>query len=285
MRNFIAFIQRFRLLLVFAALQGIALTMYIRMTEYPRSQYFTSASAVNGKIHELSYDITKHFELDKNNRALQEENIRLRQLLKESGVPRKKTIRTSSTTFIVDDTVYQQQYEYIPGIVIKSSFGNKNNYFTLNIGTTHGVERGMGVISDKGIIGIIHFASSHYSVVKSVLTKDINTDIMVEGSGQFGILKWNGRNPTEGTMWGVSNDTDIKLWSKVVTRGGGKIFPRGLTVGKISKSESIEGLPLWDLTVKFSEDYRSIQNIYVIKNLMKAEQEELESHIPKPKVN
>lgn len=277
MRNFIAFIQRFRVLLVFALLQGIALSLYVTLSEYPKSQYLTSASAISGTVHSMSREVTKHFALDANNQALQKENIRLRALLKESGVPLSKANGTKTSQYIIDDTSYIQQYEYIPAIIIKSTHNKANNYFTLNIGSEHGVERDMGVISDKGVIGVIHSTSKYFSVVKSVLTEAINIDIMIEKSGQFGLLKWNGRDPRYGMMYGVSNDTDIKLWSKVVTRGGGGMFPRGLPVGKISKSETIEGQPLWDLTLQFSEDYRTVQNVYVIKNLLKAEQQELEN--------
>ena len=81
-------------------------------------------------------------------------------------------------------------------------------------------------------------------------------------------------------MWGVSNDTDVKLWSKVVTRGGGGIFPRGLSVGKVAAKAPVEGKPLWDLSIRFSEDYRSLQRVYVVRNLMKKEQKELEAQIP-----
>ena len=72
----------------------------------------------------------------------------------------------------------------------------------------------------------------------------------------------------------------IKKWSKVVTRGGSGIFPRGLMVGRIEKLKPVEGEPLWDVTVKFSENYRTLQRVYVIKNLLQEEQKDLEALIP-----
>ena len=81
-------------------------------------------------------------------------------------------------------------------------------------------------------------------------------------------------------MWGVSNDTDVKKWSRVVTRGGGGIFPRGISVGKVERTDVVEGKPLWDVMIRYSEDYRSLQRVYVVKNLLKLEQEKLEELIP-----
>ena len=96
----------------------------------------------------------------------------------------------------------------------------------------------------------------------------------------FEILKWNGKNPKIGTISSISNDLTLKKWSKIITRGGSGIFPRGLSVGKIKSLKTVEGKPLWDVEIYYSEDYRKLQNVYVIKNLMLNEQKELEKKIP-----
>jgi rod shape-determining protein MreC len=159
----------------------------------------------------------------------------------------------------------------------------RNNYFTLNIGRIQGVKRGMGVFSDNGVVGIIHNVSDHFAVVKSVLTENINIDVMIEPIGLFGLLKWDGRDPRRGSITGISNDLKIKKWSKVVTRGGSGIFPRGIMVGRVGKLKPVEGKPLWDVEIRFSEDYRTLQRVYIIKNLMQEEQEKLEAAIPEDK--
>ncbi len=274
MRNLIAFFRRFRIFLYFALLQGIALSTYFTYLSFPRSQYLTTASAVSGQLLTYRNDVTKHFQLPYNNRKLQYENIQLRQRLSESF------IKVQGALFKIDDTLQHQQYEYIPAVVINSTVNKRNNYFTLSSGKSSGIYRGMGVFSNKGIVGIIHNVSDHYAVVKSVLTEDINIDVMVEKNGIFGLLKWNGKNPKIGTISSISNDLTLKKWSKIVTRGGSGIFPRGLPVGKIKSLKTVEGKPLWDVEIYYSEDYRKIQNVYVIKNLMLKEQKELEKKIP-----
>lgn len=279
MRNFLAFIRRFRVLLVFAALQILALSLYFSFLQFPRSQYLTTASYISGSIFEIRNDITKHFDLSKTNTELQEENIHL---MEEANKLSYISLNNGLTK--INDTLHELQYTYVPATIINSTYDKRNNYFTLNVGSEQGVERGMGVFSGKGVVGVIHNVSKHYSVVKSCLTETINIDIMVEKSGLFGLLKWNGKDPRRGTMWGVSNDTKVDKWSKIVTRGGGGIFPRGIPVGKVEKSIAVEGKPLWDITILFAEDYRSLQRVYVIKNLLKEEQEGLEALIPEDPV-
>jgi rod shape-determining protein MreC len=277
MRNLIAFFKRFRVFLVFAVLQGLALSTYFTYLNFPRAQYLTSASIVNGHILTVKNDLTKHFNLSYNNYKLQKENIALRKRLPQSFIP------IQSNVFKIDDTLFHQQYEYVAATVINSTFDKRNNYFTLNIGSSQGIKREMGVFSDKGIVGVVHNVSEHFCVVKSVLTEAINIDVMIESSGAFGLLKWDGRNPKIGSISGISNDMKIKKWSKIVTRGGSTIFPRGLQVGIVSSFKPVEAKPLWDISFYYSEDYRKIQRVYIVKNLLKYEQKELESLIPPDK--
>jgi rod shape-determining protein MreC len=254
-----------------------SLSVYFTFLNFPRSQYLTSASKVSGLILTVQNDITKHFNLSLNNDKLQKENIRLRNRLPQSFQ------RMQNGWAKINDTLFHQQYEYIPASVINSTSTKRNNYFTLNIGSDQGVVRGMGVFSDKGIVGIVHTSSTHFAVVKTVLTENINIDVMIEPIGLFGLMKWDGRDPRRGSITGISNDLKIKRWSKVVTRGGSGIFPRGLNVGKVEKLNPVEGKPLWDVVIRFSEDYRTIQRVYVIKNLFQEEQNKLELLIPEDK--
>ena len=277
MRNLIAFFRRFRVFLIFVLLQVFSLSVYFTFLNFPRSQYLTSASKVSGLILTVQNDITKHFNLSLNNDKLQKENIRLRNRLPQSFQ------RMQNGWAKINDTLFHQQYEYIPSSVINSTSTKRNNYFTLNIGSDQGVVRGMGVFSDKGIVGIVHTSSTHFAVVKTVLTENINIDVMIEPIGLFGLMKWDGRDPRRGSITGISNDLKIKRWSKVVTRGGSGIFPRGLNVGKVEKLNPVEGKPLWDVVIRFSEDYRTIQRVYVIKNLFQEEQNKLELLIPEDK--
>lgn len=274
MRNLIAFFQKFRIFLFFAFLQGIALSLYFSYLQFPRSQYLTSANNISGTVYKIENDVTKHFNLSYNNSKLQRENIRLREKLPESFM------KLENGLFKIDDTTYKQQYAYTPAEVINSTVTKANNYFTINIGSAQGVKRKQGVFSDKGVVGVVHFTSKHYSIVKSVLTTNINVDVLIVNKGLFGLLKWDGKDARYGSITGISNDIRIKKWTKVVTRGGSGIFPKGIPVGKIVSLSSVEGKPVWDVKIRFSEDYRSLQRVYVVKNLLLNEQQALEARIP-----
>ena len=275
MQQLIAFFRRFRVFLVFIGLQILSISIYVQYLSFPNSQYLTSASVVGGKFYGVRYSIMKHFELESSNKKLQDENVLLR----------KQTLNNlyqiNRYKFHVADTVYEQQYDFISCLITNSNTSKINNYFTLDAGELQGIERGMGVFSQKGVIGVVHNTSAHYSVVKSVLTKDINIDVLVLPIGLYGFLKWDGKDPRRGTITGITNDLSIKKGSKVVTRGGAGIFPKGLLVGYVEKLLPVEGKPLWEVVIRFSEDYRRLDRVYVIKNLFIQEQRLLENEIQK----
>jgi rod shape-determining protein MreC len=277
MRNLIAFFKRFQVFLMFALLQILALYIYFSFMSFPKTQVLTSTNVIVGNFFRYKNDFTKLLNLSRTNTKLQKENIKLRENSPFS------LIKIDRNTIKIDDTLYHQQYEFIPAIVINSTFDKRNNFFTLNAGTLQGIKRGMGVFSDAGVVGVIHHASKHFSIVESVLTENINLDVMIEKSGAFGLLKWEGTHARFGKISGISNDIRVKKWSKVVTRGASGVFPYGIPVGKIYKIGSVEGKPLWDVTILFSEDYRKIQRVYVIKNILQEEQNQIESLIPEDK--
>ena len=274
MQTFIAFFKRFSIFFFFVFLQFLALPTYLQYSSFPKSQFLTSASTLSGNMFSWKAKLASYFSLEESNKLLKVENAMLRK--KISG----DLYQVNRNTYKIADTSLEQQYEYIPACIINSTVTKRNNYFTLDCGSLQGVIRGMGVFSPNGIIGIVHNTSSHYSVVKSLLTQNINIDVEIEGAGLSGFLKWNGKSPLKGTITGVSNDAKIKKGARVVTRETLGLFPRGLLVGYVESFSVLEGKPLWDITIRFNENYSRVKHVYVIKNLLLPERKMLEQKVP-----
>ena len=278
MRNLIAFLKRFQVFLVFAGLQVIALSLYFTFFTFPRSQYFTTASSAAGTVLSWRNDLTKHLSLSRTNKKLQESNKDLLEKIPRNFVQIQKHLYT------INDTLYKQKYEYMAGAVISSTVDKTNNYFTIDIGSRQGVKPGMGVVSDNGVVGVIHNCSAHFSVIKTVLTDDINIDVTIKPIDLNGLLKWDHKDAIYGNLTGISNDQKIKKWSKVYTRGSSGIYPAGVLIGRVTTLKPVEGEAFWDVKILFSENYRALQTVYVVRNLMLEEQKELEKQIPVPVV-
>jgi rod shape-determining protein MreC len=269
MRNFVAFFKRFQIFLVFAVLQIIALTFHFSSQSYPRARFMSTTSKVGGSFMEFKYGVVKHFGLSEANLRLQAENIELKRQLPKSLIP------LSSDKVVIEDTLYRQQYEYIPATVLNSTFDKQNNFLTINRGSLHGIERGMGVFNDEGAVGYVFEVSEHFSLIKTLISQNVNLDVSLP-DGTFGLLKWNGRNHARTYITGVANDIDIEIGEEVRTRGTRGSFPRGVLIGHVAELIVVEGDPLWDLQLDLAVDFRKIKHVYIIKNLLKSELDNLE---------
>lgn len=274
MKNLIAFLRRFRIFLLFVAFQIVALGVYFSSLSVPRSQYLTTSNEVAGNLMAARNAFTVFLHQDETNRKLIKANELLREKLPENY------IRISASEIKVNDTLYEQQYTYTPATVLQSTFDKRNNYLTLNVGRKQGIKRGMGVFSDGGIVGQVFQVSEHFCLVKSILSADPNVDVMIVEDGSFGLLKWETQHARLCNLSGISNDKPIKKWGRVITRGGGAIFPRGLEVGRVYRVTPIEGRAQWNVEILLGTNFKKIQKVYIIKNLLKSEQLNLEDKIP-----
>lgn len=273
MRKLIAFLKRFRVFLVFMVLQLTALSFYFSFVSYPRTKFLNSSNNISGAFLTFRHSFTQYLSLKEANLQLQEENIALALQTPQNF------INVDPKTAIINDTIYELSYERIPAKVINSTFSHNNNYFTIDGGEKRGIHKGMGVISPKGVVGIVYDASAHFAVVKSVLTTDINISAVLEKSKGFGLIKFDNNGPFRVNLSGISNDINVVRGEKVMTRGSAGYFPKGIQIGTVENREEIEGKPMWEITVRLGQDMRQIHHVYVIKNIFKEEQKALEKEI------
>lgn len=273
MRNLIAFLQRFRVFLVFLLLQLFALGTYFYWVSYPRTRFLNTSNQISGTFLSWQRDITKYLYLDQENSKLMEQMAALKEKLPMSFI----SIDTSVVK--IDDTLRRKSFELIPATVINSTSSRTNNYFTLDAGHLKGVQPKMGVITNDGVVGIIYDVSDHYAVVKSILTEDFNISAYIVHNKAHGLIKYLEEDPKRVSLTGISNDIKIRRHAKVYARGSSGYFPPGTPIGIVEKLEPIEGKPLWDIQVRLNQDMRSLHYVYVIKHIYKQELDSLELKI------
>lgn len=177
----------------------------------------------------------------------------------------------------VNDTIYARQYHYAAARVVNNSINKQNNYLTLDIGSLNGIEPGMGVISTNGVIGVIKNVSKHYSTVLSVLHSNSKISTKLKKSNYFGSVQWDGKDYLEGILLDIPNHVSIAVGDTIVTSGYSSTFPHNLTVGTISEYDKPEGENFYDIRIKFSNDFKNMAQVYIVKNNLKLEKEELET--------
>jgi len=270
MRNILVFIIRYHFLLIFLLLEFISVTLLVNSTYYQSSAILKAGSRVTGRFYTTVSDATDYLKLRTTNEHLAQENAMLRQM---KGV---SYLRNDTNTFWVNDTLYKQQYKYIVAKVVLNTVGKRNNYIMLDKGSRSGIQKDMAVITPTGIAGTVVNVSENFSWVMSMLNKHTRISGKILKNGQMGTVVWNGVDHLYGTLTDIPAHVKIARGDTIVSSGFSYIFPAGLMIGTITDYRVEQGEHFYTIPFKFSVDFNSLQYVYVVKNLMKEEQESLE---------
>jgi rod shape-determining protein MreC len=255
---------------VFLLLEVVSIALIVRNNNYHRGSVLSSSNRLVGNIYELNTNITDYFKLKSVNEDLALENAALRALLKESNyaVPTGKGE--------VKDSVTRQHYTFIPAKVINNSTDRQNNYLTINRGILQGVEPEMAVISPNGIVGIVKDVSKNYASVISVLHKRSSISAKLPDSGYIGSLVWDGKDARIAQLNDIPNHVNLAQGMMVQTSGYSAMFPAGINIGKVKSFEVEDGANFYSIEVDLLTDMRTLSAVYVVDNLMRMEQIQLE---------
>lgn len=271
MQQIINFVIRNKTFLLFLLLFSVSLALTIQSHSYHRSKFINSASALAGGVYGTFNSIDKYFNLKDQNKILVEENKRLRNELFNLNKP----IDTSSLNNIQS----RLNYRITTAEVYKNSYSSTNNYLTINKGKKDSIKEDFGVISPKGIIGIIDNTSNNYSTVLSILNTNSKINAEVKATNHFGSLEWDGKSPYLTQLVDVSKFAPIKIGDTIETGGQSAIFPKGIGIGTIEKFETDISGDTYNIEVKLFNDMTNIGTVYIINNLDKEEIINLESSV------
>jgi rod shape-determining protein MreC len=70
----------------------------------------------------------------------------------------------------------------------------------------------------------------------------------------------------------------VKPGDKVVTSGYNATFLEGVWIGHIEQVKLRKEAPYYDIELRLSTDFSTLQHVYVVKNTLKEEKEFLEKH-------
>ncbi|HAP01275.1 MAG TPA: rod shape-determining protein MreC [Bacteroidetes bacterium] len=272
MRNFFLLLIRIHALLLFVVLEIVCLILLFNNKEYHRSAFINSSNSVSGKIFTAYSNFTDYLNLKNENERLARENAELRNHLLSSKLD------TSTQRILVNDSTHKQMYEYIPAKVVDLTTSKVNNYFTINKGKLQGVDVLMAVIGPNGIVGKIKDITDDYATIIPVLNREFHVSARV-GSGNLGSISWNGYSPEYVQLDEIPKQIKISVGDKIYTSGESHKFPENILIGTISSFTPNTSDNFYDIEVKLSTDFRSISYVYVVNNLMRAEQDTLEQHL------
>ena len=178
MYKLIEFLRRIYVVLLFLAIEGIALNFYAHSSYYTQAKILSRAHSVAGGVQSSIFGVKHYFTLRGETEALALRGAELENQLASYREKETNAITDSLSLDGIDPAMAESlaQYRYTTARIIANSISRSRNFITINRGLMHGVVEDMAVISPSGMmIGYVVGCSERYSVVMPMLNLDFRT--------------------------------------------------------------------------------------------------------------
>lgn len=198
-----------------------------------------------------------YFGLRQENERLALENMELyRQIQQEQGeIPQQNNVWASRG----------YDFEYLPATVVSKSRNSQHNYIIVDRGVIDGVKEGDGIITPKGVIGIIRSASHKFSSAITFTNTQLSVSARLGHDGFVGNLAWDGHGTDKAILSGIPLHARFEVGDTVYTSGHSSVFPADIPIAVVESSK-VRGGSSAEIKVTLLEDMGCIRYVMIVKN-------------------
>ena len=254
---------------VFIILEVAAVLMLSHNNQLQRIWVARISHGFMAKVWGTTQGVSNYFFLKRQNDELALENERLRELARGYEMAAKMA-DPAARPVLMDDG-----FNYIPATIIKSSTNTQHNYLIIDKGSKDGVVRNSGVITGKGVIGIVDAVSEHYSYAISFLNTELFISARLGESGAVGPLAWDGTSSDRAILKEIPLQFKFEPGDTVYTSGYSTIFPPDIPIGVAGESKIINGATN-EIEVNLFQNHKALKYVTIVANTKAAEIEAIE---------
>lgn len=264
MRNLFVFLWKNQFFMLFILLEIVSIILLSRSYSYHGSIAHNTTSDITGNMFSTYNSITDYLYLKEENNLLSEENAMLKNKLSSSFL-------LTDTNYIYSDSLFR----FIPVKIVSNGVSKRNNFIMVNKGSKHGIEKEMGVVSTLGIAGVVIGVSKNYSTIMSMLHQNMRISARIKNSKQLVNVIWDNDSYLFGSVIDIPSHIKLIPGDTIITSGNSLIFPAGIIIGTIESHHKNDSKNLSTAVLRYITNFNSISHVYIINNLMKAEQDSL----------
>ena len=210
----------------------------------------------------VSENIADYASLRTENRHLAEEILRLTATITRLEEEAAAAAACDSADYT---TAWRGKYEFIPAEVIKNSVNKQHNYLIIGKGSDDGVRPQTGIITSRGVIGIVDAVSRHYSYAISFLNSDSSISARIGKDGAAGPMAWDGKGSGNALLREIPLQVKFEEGDTVYTSGFSTIFPPDIPIGRITGSRIVNGAT-FEIKVSLFQDFSSVRHVCLVRN-------------------
>ena len=249
MQSIINSIVKNRNLIIYLTLSFITFSFLYNNSSLHYNEFGKISTYLSATSSKFSSSINSYFNLKQENEKLIDENLQL-----------KKMESNYRFTQIDEDTLNSVN----SAKVIVNSINKSKNIIVIDKGKLDSINLEMGVISSKGVVGIVKNVTDNYASIISLLNTDLRLNAILKNSSTIGSVTWDGLNARILKLNDIPLSSSLKVGDTVVTGGMSFYFPKGIPIGKIVNydNSSLEGY--YEIDVEIFNDFSSLSNLYIL---------------------
>lgn len=251
---------------IFFILEMAALTILRNNGPLQDTWFGTTGQAVSSFLWGWTEDLDNYFSLDERNDSLAAENYRLHvRLAKLEQMIADSTKLSEEFLNSISD-----KFRYTPAQISKISNNSLHNYIIIDKGSKDGVVKGSGIITEKGVIGVIDAVSESFSYARSFRNHNTTISTRVRRTGPAGSMIWDGKSTNKAILMEIPLHVTITPGDTVYTSGFSSVFPPDIPLGTIGDSRVVNGAS-HEIDVTLFEDFLSLRHVIVTENINRSE--------------
>ena len=239
MRHF--FSTRVRVVLILALLITVGLVVASNLTgmsipsvvvQGVLTPIRASANALTNQAEDIYDYIFRYEALKAENEALREEIAQMREASNQADFIIRENERLRD---LLELQKAQEDFRLVDSYIIARSSTDWNSTFTLDKGSSSGIEVGMvAITANSEVVGLITETGPNYSVVKTVLDSSLEISATIASNGYSGMVQGGYSTGAEGLlrMNYLPSSSVIRNHDQVVTSGS-TVYPRNLILGYV----------------------------------------------------
>ncbi|NEU03370.1 rod shape-determining protein MreC [Clostridium senegalense] len=231
----------------------------------------TTLNSVQGVVYNIGNKVKNSFsfifhikDLKSENEKLKEDNKNLDKLKNENTMLADENARLRENLKFKDT---RSEYEYIGADIVGRSGQNFLDGFTINRGSKDGIEKGMIAVTSVGLVGQVTSVGNNSATIQTLCNENIAVAGYVLSTKESdGIVKGYKGNEDKflAEITGLSIDSGIKVGDTIVTSGLGKIYPKGIEIGKVLDVKEDKAAVMKSAVVKPNVDFNKLEQVLIV---------------------
>jgi rod shape-determining protein MreC len=194
--------------------------------------------------------VNENVELRRKVASLTTENLKLRQ--SEGDLRRLRSLLSYSEQFDMQTSMAQ---------TIMLDTAGRFKSIIIDRGSGDGVEVNDVVANANGLIGRVVLVTNDMAKVQLVTDNNCAVGSLVERTRRQGVVRGNGTSLVQ--MFDIPSLADVQAGDRVLTAGIDGIYPKGIPIGTVHRSETGQSL-FKTITVRPLVDFGTVEEVIVI---------------------